>query len=138
MKENMTQTGLNAQELSVPCPERDEEIQRLKGMLKAQKEQYERQLEELKFQFALGEALRRAGARDPRTVIPLLDREKLSWQEGKISGLEEQLMTLRREAAYLFFESRERPRMSSSPLHGSPLSPSEPANLHQALSEIYG
>ena len=63
-----------------------------------------REIEQLKFDFALDKELTKAQARNPKAVKALLDRDALKYDKGKIIGLEEQLDTLKKkeDSAFLF------------------------------------
>ena len=63
-----------------------------------------REIEQLKFDFALDKELTKAQARNPKAVKALLDRDALKYDKGKIIGLEEQLETLTKneDSAFLF------------------------------------
>lgn len=63
-----------------------------------------REIEQLKFDFALDRELTKAQARNPKAVKALLDRDTLKYDKGKIIGLEEQLETLKKneDSAFLF------------------------------------
>lgn len=63
-----------------------------------------REIEQLKFDFALDRELTKAQARNPKAVEALLDRDALKYDKGKIIGLEEQLETLKKneDSAFLF------------------------------------
>ena len=54
-----------------------------------------REIEQLKFGFALDRELTKAQARNPKAVKALLDMDALKYDKGKIIGLEEQLETLK-------------------------------------------
>lgn len=63
-----------------------------------------REIEQLKFDFALDRELTKAQARNPKAVKALLDRDALKYDKGKIIGLEEQMETLKKgeDSAFLF------------------------------------
>lgn len=63
-----------------------------------------REIEQLKFDFALDRELTKAQARNPKAVKALLDRDALKYDKGKIIGLEEQLETFKKkeDSAFLF------------------------------------
>ena len=63
-----------------------------------------REIEQLKFDFALDKELTKAQARNPKAVKALLDRDALKYDKGKIIGLEEQLETIKKkeDSAFLF------------------------------------
>ncbi|MCM1055211.1 MAG: phage scaffolding protein [Bacteroides sp.] len=66
-----------------------------------QKAAYERRL----FELLLKAALKEAGARNSEIVEALLDKERLSLDGERISGLSEQLARLRKKAPFLFEDS---------------------------------
>lgn len=84
--------------------------------MKSKKEEFEGQLEtanstieKLKkesinkeFSYALRDALKEAGCIDSKALGVYLDKEKLKLEEGKISGLDEQLNLLKESKKYLF------------------------------------
>ncbi len=47
-------------------------------------------------------ALQQAGALNYKTVLPLLDREKITLKDGKIDGITDQLEAIQKDNAYLF------------------------------------
>lgn len=57
------------------------------------------------FSYSLREALKEAGCIDSKALEVYLDKEKLKLEEGKISGLEEQLNPLKENKKYLFENS---------------------------------
>ena len=64
---------------------------------------FEKQIADMKFDYALSAALSGAKARDAKLVQTVLDRSKLSLKEdGSIDGLEEQLKAVKGSHAYLF------------------------------------
>lgn len=72
---------------------------------KTKAEEAERKLQTQEFDFALDKALTLAKAKDPVAVKAHLDREKLSYVQGKIIGLDEQLAPLRKgEVTSAYFE----------------------------------
>lgn len=54
------------------------------------------------FSYSLREALKEAGCIDSKALEVYLDKEKLKLEEGKISGLEEQITPLKENKKYLF------------------------------------
>ncbi len=65
------------------------------GALYAQKEQLARD-------YALGQALKDAQVRSPKAVMALLDISLIRLEEGKLTGLDEQLKRIKEECPYLF------------------------------------
>ncbi len=113
-----------------------EENARLTGELEKLQKSHEEQLLRLRTESAIREGLLRQGAHDPRTVLPLLQLDKISLQEGRLSGLDEQLQKLRQENGYLF-KSAQGPLISSGFSHERPPEPGGPATLAGALCEHY-
>jgi len=65
------------------------------------------QLSHTKMSGALNTALTAAKARNPKTVEALLDMDKVQLDdEGKLSGLDDQLATIKKDSAYLFDEGK--------------------------------
>lgn len=84
----------------------NEELQQQIISLQEQNEQtaldYKQQLQQKDFDFALTEALRDAKAKNPKAVKALLDSEAIKFEDGKLSGLSEQLDLLKASDDYLF------------------------------------
>lgn len=83
------------------------EIERLQGENKATKESYEKEMESLRFTYALESKLISAGAKNAKAVTALLDSEKLSLDGDNIIGLDEQLKAVREKDSYLFDETKD-------------------------------
>jgi chromosome segregation ATPase len=93
-----------------------DEIQKAADDYKAKFEQAQadaaRQLESLKFDHALSDALKSAKVRNPQTVTPLLSRDALKLKEdGTIDGLTDQLTKIRTENDYLFADAQPVPKI---------------------------
>ena len=70
---------------------------------KADKEKYEADLLENRKSYAIDLALTKAGARNNKAVKALLDDKKITVADnGEVSGISEQLDTIRKDADYLF------------------------------------
>lgn len=67
------------------------------------------QLEELKLLSAVDAALRKAGARNETAARALLDLEQVGFDNGALSGLDEQIAALQQSDGYLF-AAPEKPR----------------------------
>jgi len=84
----------------------NEELQQQIIALQQQNEQvqaeYQQQLQQKEFDFALTEALRDAKAKNPKAVKALLDSESIKYENGELSGLSEQLEKLKKSDDYLF------------------------------------
>lgn len=94
--------------------------------------QHQQELSLLQRQSALEIALLKAGARDPKTVLPLLNGEQITLEEGALSGLTEQVETLRQTAGYLFYSGGT----VSGGEHRSPPG-TTPDTLAEALGSFY-
>lgn len=87
--------GVNADELQA-------EIERLKSENKKTTQECDQRIAEIKRGYALDDALKSAGARNPKAVRALLDNEKITFDGEKISGLDEQLKELQKTDDFLF------------------------------------
>ena len=76
------------------------------------KTEADKKIAELKFEHSLENAVRLAGVKDPADVIPLLKRDTIKLDEnGKLSGLDEQIKTLKESKDYLFQEEEPNPQI---------------------------
>ncbi|MGE7954816.1 phage scaffolding protein [Lysinibacillus xylanilyticus] len=78
------------------------EIIRLQQENEQVKADFESQLTQKDYDFALTEALRTAKAKNPTAVKALLNVEAIKLVDGKLVGLDEQLATLKTSDDYLF------------------------------------
>ncbi len=78
------------------------EIERLQSENKTATENYVSKIKQLELDSALDLALLTGKARDPKAVKPFLDLGTVKLEDGKLSGLEEQLKSLREEKGFLF------------------------------------
>lgn len=90
-----------------------QQIKNLQEENKRAKNTYDEQLNKIKFEHAIDAALTGAKARNTKAVSALLDRETITFKDGKLSGLDEQLKTLKKDNAYLFEEDK-----TSDPVKG--------------------
>lgn len=90
-----------------------QQIKTLQDENKRAKDTYDEQLNKIKFEHAIDTALTGAKARNTKAVSALLDRETITFKDGKLSGLDEQLKTLKKDNAYLFEEDK-----TSDPVKG--------------------
>lgn len=100
----------------------NEELQNQITALQARNEQakteYQQQLQQKEFDFALTEALRDAKAKNPKAVKALLDTETVKFVDGKLIGLGEQLTALKTSDDYLF--TSDKLKGGTPPLGGTP------------------
>ena len=100
--------------------------------LRAQKEQHERELGELKFSQSLDRAIREAKGRNAKAITALMDIDTL---RGAPEAVAEAVEKVREEAPYLF-ESKERPPLFSQRTGAhSGFREEGPATLAGALKE---
>lgn len=104
----------------------------------AAKEKYESDMKELKIitaiRLAVGES-----AQDADLVAGLFDKSKLILSEdGKVTGLEEQLKSLKKEKAFLFKEEKpQQPQLKGGkPVEGSGVPPAEKKPSEMTYSEM--
>lgn len=98
----------------------------------------QKQLDALKFDYALNDALKAAKVRDTVSVKAHLKTDAMKLDGESILGLKEQLETLKTEKGFLF-ESDEKPPIFSKPTPGpqtGTLTDNEKANA--ALREAFG
>lgn len=105
LKEQLQQRDTQLTELQAKASGH-EELQAQITALQQQNEQaqaeYQQQLQQKEFDFALTEALRDAKAKNPKAVRALLDSESIKYENGELSGLSEQLEKLKKSDDYLF------------------------------------
>lgn len=96
-----------------------EQIEKLQESNKTAKNEYEKQLQSLKFSHTLQNALTKAKARNVKAVTALLNQEELKLDGDKILGLDSQLETIKTENSYLFEDAKPIPQFSASTPGGS-------------------
>lgn len=104
----------------------------------AAKQQYEADMKELKLFTAIKLALGDT-AQDAELVTGLFDKNKLILSEdGKVTGLEEQLKTLKKEKAFLFKEEKpQQPQIKGGkPAEGSGAPPADKKPSEMTYSEM--
>ena len=60
------------------------------------------EMEKLQFDFALDKGLTDAKCKNNKALKALLDMNSIKYQEGKLTGLQEQIEALQKDASYLF------------------------------------
>lgn len=73
---------------------------------------HESEMQQLKTDNAIGSALRDAGARDIKAVLPFIDKDTIKYEDGKLTGLSEQMENIQKDHDYLFEanETQETPQ----------------------------
>lgn len=127
-KSKLTTAETELSSLKKQLEEANQQIESFKGMnidqIKAAAEEWkakaeqaqndaQAQIQQLKFEHALDQALTGAKARNPKAVRALLqmDALKLNEADGSIVGLKEQLEKLQSEADYLFESDQPAPKI---------------------------
>lgn len=107
---------------------------------KKQKEEYEKQLAQKEFDYAYNLALSKAGAKDQKVLDALIDKTKLVFKDGNLSGLNEQLEALKKTHDWVFetpgaptpsragFPPNPNPQLSPAPGAGQELQNRKPWN----------
>ncbi len=100
------------------------------------KDEAEKEIEQIKFNYAIEKALTNAKARNIKAVKALLDMEGLKLTEDKILGLDEQLEKIKKENEFLFeTDDKKEPPKFVRPGGGDPAPKVE--DLGSALAEFY-
>lgn len=122
---------------------KDMDIESIKAAADDYKQKYEktkkeaqREIEQIKFNYAIEKALTEAKAKNIKAVKALLDMEGLKLTEDKILGLDEQLEKIKEENDFLFeAEVKEKTPKFVRPGGGDPAPKVE--DLGSALAEYY-
>lgn len=88
------------------------QIKQLQDENKTAKQNYQDQLAKQNKSFKIEGALRDAKAKNIKTVLPLIDTEKVSVNDdGTLNGLSEQLDNIKQDNGFLFGEETKTPRV---------------------------
>lgn len=88
------------------------QIKQLQDENKTAKQNYQDQLAKQNKSFKIEGALRDAKAKNIKTVLPLIDTEKVSVNDdGTLNGLSEQLDNIKQDNSFLFGEETKTPRV---------------------------
>ena len=88
------------------------QIKQLQNENKTAKQNYQDQLAKQTKSFKIEGALRDAKAKNIKTVLPLIDTEKVSVNDdGTLNGLSEQLDNIKQDNGFLFGEENKTPRV---------------------------
>lgn len=114
------------------------DVEKLKNDLDALQKKYDADTSRLQLDKALDVALLSSKARDVTAVRALLDAEKITLDNGKLTGLDEQLEVLKKSHDYMFETETAVPkiRVDSGKAHENPPH-TTPATLAGALKERY-
>ncbi|XRJ96598.1 phage scaffolding protein [Latilactobacillus sakei] len=67
-------------------------------------------LVEVQTNYAIESALKDAGARDVKAVLPFIDKDTIKLADGKVTGLDEQLKTVQADKDFLFQPTEPEPK----------------------------
>jgi hypothetical protein len=79
-----------------------EKITALEQENKTAKETYEREKEEIKYNYELNAAIEKSGAKNSKAIMGMIDKDKIKLVNDTLVGLDEQLKGLKETDAYLF------------------------------------
>ena len=115
LTEQMTSRDKQLSELKKNAGDNKELQAKLDKVLADNKEQakeFQNKLNAQKKSYAVGNALRDAGARNPKTVEALLDLEKVSLDDnGQLIGINDQIENIKKSDGYLFSSNDNKPRV---------------------------
>lgn len=86
----------------VDVNELNNKISELETKNRELKETSDKELLEAKKSFAIDSALKDAKARNIKSIRGLLDMDKITYKEGKLEGLDEQINSYKKSDSYLF------------------------------------
>lgn len=123
---------------------KDMDIESIKAAAEDYKQKYEKakeeaqkEIEQIKFNYAIEKALTDAKARNIKAVKALLDLDNLKLTDEKILGLDEQLAKIKEENSFLFEsdDKKELPKFIRP--GGGDSNPPKVEDLRSALTEHY-
>lgn len=71
------------------------------------------EVEKMKFETAVNAELAGCGAKNVKTLTGLLDMEKVTYENGVLAGLSEQIAAIKQDNAYLFADDAGKPGFSA-------------------------
>jgi Phage minor structural protein GP20 len=113
------------------------QIEDLQNANKKATDDFQAQLNQQAFDFALKDALSGAKAKNPKAVEALLNRESIKLEDEKLTGLDEQLKALKESDAYLFEPEQESGKPNFSNGQHQRSEGNEPTSLLDALSQKF-
>lgn len=133
---------------SVNVDELKLKIEELQTLNKNTEEQYTAQINKMKIDNAVTETLRKYGAIDPATVIPILDLKDARLDDyGKVLGLDEKIESLKNAKTHDFLFASDSKKEEDAPTNVrgfeprksgyDPVSPDEGLSRRDLLSQIY-
>lgn len=110
LQSQLTERDTQLKDLKGKVKDSDEltaEIDQLQKANKEAKEKYEADLTAQQKSFLVDKALNSAGARNAKAVSSLLDLDSVEVKDGQLTGLDDQLKSLRDSDSYLFKEQQK-------------------------------
>lgn len=105
LTDQVTQSNTQLEELKSDIQD-NQELQDKITQLQADNAQLEAdsqaKLAETQTNFAIESALKDAGARDVKAVLPFIDKDTIKLADGKVTGLDEQLKAIQTDKDFLF------------------------------------
>lgn len=96
------------------------ERDQFKSQFDTQKTELETSFAEKQKDFAIQYAMKNSDTLDSGLVIGLLDRDKISIKDGELSGLNEQLESIKQERSFLFKSEEQTPPTPQIVASGNP------------------
>jgi hypothetical protein len=105
LEQQLTDRDQQLRELSAKAKGHEELSAKIADLLKVNeeaKQAFEAEKQKLKYEHTLENAIRDAGAKNPKAVKALLDTDSIKLDGDKLLGFEEQIKTLKEQEDYLF------------------------------------
>lgn len=113
LKADVSERDKQLEDLKKPSGDNAELKKQIEALQTANREQqkaHEAEMNQLRLENAVDSALAAAGAKNGKTVKALLQLDKVKLgEDGKLSGLDEQLSEIRKSDGYLFAEAQPAP-----------------------------
>lgn len=103
---NQTITGLKAAAEKYNGEELTQRLEELQGKYETDVQTLQKDLHTARFNGALEAALVKSGAKNTKALRGLLDMDKLAYQDGTLSGFEEQIEQIKQDNDFLFAEPK--------------------------------
>lgn len=137
LKIQLTERDKDLEELKkVDVNELKSKITELETKNKELKESSEQELINTKKDFAIDSALKDAKVRNVKSIRGLLDMEKITYKDGKLEGLDEQINSYKKSDSYLF-DIQEKGKTIDLGGEHKQNTDNEPKSLAEALHQKY-
>lgn len=136
LTDQVTQSNAQLEELKSGIQD-NQELQDKITQLQADNAQLESdsqaKLAETQTNFAIESALKDAGARDVKAVLPFIDKDTIKLADGKVTGLDEQLKAVQADKYFLFQPTEQKAPKPSIVTSNNP----NPAGQGEVTKEIF-